>query len=76
MRAIGGKGTKFGTNFQVFLQLFMVFKQNNLYLAPLLNARTLRDLFIVVMSFNLYHKHGDDFIVDVIDNTVMCRDMP
>jgi hypothetical protein len=35
MRAIGGKGTKFGTNFQVFLQLFMVFKQNNLYLAPL-----------------------------------------
>ncbi len=28
------------------------------------------------MSFNLYHKHGDDLIVDVIDDTVMGRDMP
>ena len=28
------------------------------------------------MSLNLYHKHGDNLIVDVIDDTVMGGDMP
>ena len=34
-----------------------------------------RNLFVFVMSLNLDHEHGDDIIVDVIDDTVMGRNM-
>ena len=28
-------------------------------------------LFVIVMPLDLYDKHGDDFIIDVIDDTIM-----